>query len=478
MERELKAVIYARYSSDNQREESIEGQIRVCSDFAKSKGYEIINHYIARALSGTNDKRPAFQQMIKDSEKNIFNVVIVYKTDRFSRNRYDSAIYKTKLKKNKVKIEYAAEQIPDDSSGLLLESLLEGFSEFYSASLSENTRRGKKENALKGKLNGGVTPYGYIRKNGNYEIEPQKAKIIQFIFSSYIEGVPFSKIIQDIRNIHNQTFSKSGIKNILNNSVYTGLYTYNTYEGEQFKIENHHPAIITKEIFSQAEKRRAINKRSPNANKGKKKYMLSGLCRCGECGAPYIITHSYKNGEPIYYRMTCNNRKEKKSCANKTRKMDLIENAVIRAIKEKILNPQMIHLLSEKAFSIQETATCGALKDLQAELKSIQKSKDNIIKAIEMGIFTPTTKSRLQELEKAESEIQIKIAKEKQIIPENLTIGQIEEFLNLYCAGDFSDSTFRIELAKTFVKTVLIFNDHAEIILQFQEIELKEILTF
>ena len=260
--------------------------------------------------------------------------------------------------------------------------------------------------------------------------------------------------------------------------IYTGIYIYNTYEGEQFKIENHHPAIITPEIFTQAEKRRAINKRSPNANKGKKKYVLSGLCRCGECGAPFIITHSYKNGDPIYYRMTCNNRKEKKSCTNKTRKMDLIENAVIKAIKEKILNPQMIHSLSEKAFSLQETASTSALKDFQNELKSIQKSKDNIIKAIEMGIFTPTTKSRLEELERAESEIQLKIAKEKSAAPENLSIGQIEDFLTLFCNGDFSDNTFRIELAKTFIKTVLIFQDRAEIILHIQDIEFKETLIF
>lgn len=478
MSETIKAVIYARYSSDNQREESIEGQIRVCTEFAKTKGYEIINQYIDRALSGTNDKRPSFQQMIFDSEKKLFDIVIVYKTDRFSRNRYDSAIYKTKLKKNNVRIEYAAEQIPDDSSGVLLESLLEGFSEFYSASLSENTRRGKKENALKGLLNGGVTPFGYIRKNGNFEIDPEKSKIIQFIYNSYIEGFSFSKIIQDIRNIYNQTFSKSGIKNILKNKVYTGVYIYNTYEGEQFKIENHHPAIITPEIFAQAEKRRAINKRSPNANKGKKKYVLSGLCRCGECGAPFIITHSYKNGEPVYYRMTCNNRKEKKSCTNKTRKMDLIENAVIKAIKEKILNPEIIHLLAKKAFNIQETTAGTNLKELQTELKSIQKSKDNIIKAIEMGIFTPTTKARLQEIEKAESEIQIKIAKEKQIAPENLTLAQIETFLKIYCSGDFSDNTFKIELAKTFIKTVLIFQDRAEIIMHFQELEIKETLIF
>lgn len=472
------ACIYARYSSASQNEQSIDAQIRECKKYAEHHGLIILRTYIDKAQSGTNDKRQDFQKMIKESDKKDYSTLLIWKQDRFARNRYDAIFYKHILKQNGIKVVSITEPISDDPTSIITEGLLESFADFYSKTLSENTRRGKKENAIKGLLNGGVTPFGYIRKNGNYEIDAEKAKIIKFIYNSYIEGIPFSKIIQDIRNIYNQTFSKSGIKNILNNKVYTGIYIYNTYEGEQFKIENHHPAIITPEIFTQAEKRRALNKRSPNANKGKKKYVLSGLCRCGECGAPFIITHSYKNGEPIYYRMTCNNRKEKKSCTNKTRKMDLIENAVIQAIKEKILNPQMIHSLSEKAHALQETATCSTLRDLQTELKSIQKSKDNLIKAIEMGIFTPTTKSRLEELEKAESEIQIKIAKEKQTTPESLTVAQIENFLNLFCKGDFTDNTFRIELAKTFIKTVSIFQDRAEIIMHIQEIEIKKILTF
>ena len=149
----IKAVIYARYSSHSQREESIEGQIRECQDFASRNGFVIIDEYIDRALSGKTDNRENFQRMIKDSEKGHFQAVLMYTLDRFARNRYDSAMYKAKLKKNGVKIYYAKQSIPDTPEGIILESVLEGYAEYYSENLSRNIKRGMKENALQCKSN-------------------------------------------------------------------------------------------------------------------------------------------------------------------------------------------------------------------------------------------------------------------------------------------------------------------------------------
>ena len=122
----MKAVIYARYSSDNQREESIEGQIRECTEYAKYNDLEVVGHYIDRAYSAKTDKRPDFQRMIKDSAKKNFQLVIVWKLDRFARNRYDSAIYKAALKKNGVRVISVTEHITDDATGGLMESIFEG----------------------------------------------------------------------------------------------------------------------------------------------------------------------------------------------------------------------------------------------------------------------------------------------------------------------------------------------------------------
>ena len=119
--------IYARYSSNNQTEQSIEGQIRVCREFAQRNGIIIVGTYIDRATTGTNDNREAFQQMLKDSDKKSFDYVLVYKLDRFSRNKYEMAIHRKHLKDNGVKILSAMENIPETPEGVLLESLLEGY---------------------------------------------------------------------------------------------------------------------------------------------------------------------------------------------------------------------------------------------------------------------------------------------------------------------------------------------------------------
>ena len=154
----MKAVIYARYSSDNQREESIEGQIREYSEYAEKNEITVLRHYIDRAFSAKTDNRPEFQNMIRDSGKRLFDMIIVWKLDRFARNRYDSARYKTLLKKNGVKVVSATEVISDGAEGIILESVLEGYAEYYSADLSEKVVRGMTENALKCKFNGGPSP--------------------------------------------------------------------------------------------------------------------------------------------------------------------------------------------------------------------------------------------------------------------------------------------------------------------------------
>ena len=472
------AVIYARYSSSNQREESIEGQIRICTEYAKKKGYKITNQYIDRAMTGKNDNRPAFRQMLNDSDKGMFDVLLVYKTDRFARNRYDSAIHKTRLKKNKVQIEYAAEQIPNDSTAVLIEGFLENLAEYYSVNLSENTKRGKYENALKKKSNGGVTPIGYKRINGSLVIDEVKAPVVQFAFQSYIDGISYANIIKKARERYGIKLSMSGLKLILQNEVYTGKYIYNTYDGETFIYEDNHEAIVSRETYEKAKEKRLANKRSPNAGKGKRKYALSGLINCGECGGHIIVSHSYKKGEPAFFRLYCLNRKEHKNCNNPTRKMEIVENAVIEAIKNKILDRKTIKTLAEKACSLQEDNSLDKLKEFQTELKNVQKSKNNIIAAIEQGIITPTTKDRLQELEHLESDLQVKIATEKKAENKNLTAPEIEKFLKKYCSGNMKDETFRFELTHTFVKEILLFKNRFEITLKLSDMEIKETVEF
>ena len=191
----MTAVIYARYSSDSQREESIEGQIRECTAYAEKNGFTVVKHYIDRAISAKTDNRPQFQQMIKDSERGIFDVIIVWKLDRFARNRYDSARYKTQLKRNGVKLVSATEVISAGPEGIILESVLEGYAEYYSADLSEKVVRGMTENALKGIYNGGTIPFGYmIDETRHYQPDPLLAPYVEQTFQKYADGATMTDL--------------------------------------------------------------------------------------------------------------------------------------------------------------------------------------------------------------------------------------------------------------------------------------------
>ena len=193
----MKAVIYARYSSDNQREVSIEGQLRECMEYAAQNDITVIANYIDRAMTATSDNRPDFQRMIKDSYKRCFDMVIVWKLDRFSRDRYDSAHYKHILKKNGVKVVSAKENIGDGPEGIILESMLEGMAEYYSAELSVKVKRGLKENALKAKVNGGQIPFGYyIDENQKLAVDQTLAPIVLEAFTMYADGYLIKDIVK------------------------------------------------------------------------------------------------------------------------------------------------------------------------------------------------------------------------------------------------------------------------------------------
>lgn len=246
----MKAVIYARYSSDSQREESIEGQLRECKEYAERNGITVLSTYIDRALSAKTDNRPDFQRMIKDSAKGLFDIVLVWKLDRFSRNRYDSAHYKAILKKNGVKVVSAKEAIAEDSTGILLESLLEGYAEFYSVELSEKIHRGQKENALKGLNNGGRIPLGYVLgKDQRLEIDPITAPVVLEIFTRYAEGETVRAIVESLnkrglQTKRNKPYSMNSFNAILKNRKYIGEYKY-----QDVVIPGGVPAIVPQELF-------------------------------------------------------------------------------------------------------------------------------------------------------------------------------------------------------------------------------------
>ena len=243
-------ILQAVETLDNQREESIEGQIRECTAYAEKNGITIVKHYIDRAISAKTDNRPEFQQMIKDSDKKLFDIVLVWKLDRFARNRYDSARYKTQLKKNGVKLMFATEIISEGPEGIILESVLEGYAEYYSADLSEKVIRGMTENALKGKFTGGAIPFGYIiNADHRFEIDPLTAPFVAETFQRYNDGQTMREIRdwlneKGVKNQRGGLMIFNTIQHMLNNRRYIGELKF-----RDVVVPDAIPPIISLELF-------------------------------------------------------------------------------------------------------------------------------------------------------------------------------------------------------------------------------------
>ena len=197
-----KVAQYARFSSDNQRSESIDAQIRAMNQFCKQNHWQVVSTYTDEARSATTDNRPQFQQMIADSSKGLFDIVLVHKLDRFSRDRYDSAIYKKKLKKNHVKLCSVLERMDDSPESIMMEAVLEGMSEYYSKNLAREVMKGMNETALQCKHTGGCPPLGYdLDENRHLVINEWEAQAVRIIFQMFADGYGYSEII-DRLNAH------------------------------------------------------------------------------------------------------------------------------------------------------------------------------------------------------------------------------------------------------------------------------------
>lgn len=409
---EKTAVIYARYSSDRQREESIEGQVRVCEDFAKRNGYKIIKIYTDSAMTGRTDQRPQFQLMIHDAASRTFSAVIVYKLNRFSRDRYDSAKYKHKLKKCGVKVVSAMENIADDPSGILLESVIEGMAEYYSAELAENVKRGMTENALEGKWPGGVVPLGYkLDENHHLVVDEKGASIVRSIFKAYTCGTTKKRIAEMLNEkfIYTPTgkkFTPSSFNKILKNDIYIGTFSWG-----DVKKEKAIPAILDEDTFRIA---LALNERhKKNVVRAPEFYGLSGKVFCGLCGERMDGKSGTSKYKTTYYYYSCKNH-IRKHCSAKPIRADWVDNTVVSTTTRLLSTPGAIELIAKQAMKMQAYQKKSPIVEaLEAEIKENQKKVENCIKAIENGLMSESLTNHIHEAEERIKGLNEQLQREK-----------------------------------------------------------------
>ena len=472
----MKAVIYARYSSDNQREESIEGQIRECTAFAEKNDITILKHYIDRAYSARTDHRPAFQEMIKDSDKHLFDMVIVWKLDRFSRDRYDSARYKVLLKKNNVRVVSATEVISSGADGILLESVLEGFAEYYSADLAEKVTRGMTENALKCKFNGGSMPIGYvIDEEQHFQIDPLTAPFVLEAFKRYIEGATMKELIdffkeKGIKNKSGGDINYNSIQRMLNNRRYIGEYAF-----RDIVVPDGIPAIIPKELFDRVQAKLAKNKKSPARHKAEEDYLLTTKLFCGCCGA-YMCGDSGKgrSGEVHRYYKCVSIKKRRATCSKKSVRKDWIEDIVVNATMKMLMSDTTIDAIVSALMTLQDAENVN-LPLYEKQLKETNVAINNLLNAIQAGILNRSTKERFDQLEATRDELENKIAAEKLAKP-RITEEQLRFFLDRFRKLDVRQLSHRRMLIDTFVNAVFLYDD--KLVLTYNFREGTETITF
>ena len=477
----MNAVIYARYSSDNQREESIEGQLRECKEYADQNGITVVRTYIDRALSAKTDSRPQFQQMIHDSATHTFEAVLVWKLDRFSRNRYDSAHYKRILKNNRVHVVSVTEPISNTPEGIMLESLLEGMAEYYSAELAEKVSRGHKENALKAKFNGGPVPLGYrIDSEHHYQIDPATAPVVQEAFQRYAAGESIRSIIESlnargIRNSRGNRFTKNSFQTLLKNRRYLGEYRY-----KDTVIPDAIPAIIDPECFDAVQRRCEIHRQAPAHNKADVHYLLTTKLFCGKCGTMMAgeSGRSHTGTVHCYYKCGTRKRSGKEACSLKPVRKEPLEQFVVQTALEKVLNGRVIDLLADKLLEYQSKENTR-LPVLQAELNEVKRRIDNLVAAIEQGILTPSTKARMEELEQQREALETSILQE-QIEKPPITREQILFWFDQFRHGDPADIAFQEKVIDCFVNSIYLFDDRIVVNFNYQEgghpVSLEEVL--
>lgn len=476
----INAVIYARYSSHNQTECSIEGQLEVCRRFAEEHNYNVINEYIDRAKTGTKENRDSFKKMISDSKKQTFQVIIVYQLDRFARNRYTSIIYKKELQELGIRVLSARENITDDASGILMESVLEGMAEYFSVELGQKVKRGMKLNAENCYYNGGTVPLGYklevvsdekfnnsIKKavKKKYVIDEEKAPIVKKIFEMYASDKRMVEIINYLNKLgltttYNKPFNRSSIRRILENRKYIGIYSYQDEE-----TENGIPRIIDDDLFYKVQKELEKNGLTPARRRAKTEYLLSNKLYCGLCKEKMIGKSGTSKTGKLHTYYSCKSA-IKHQCDMESIKKDDIENIVAKACQD-ILTTDNIDLVAKKIveYSNKEQDTIE-YRQLNKSLKDNEKKKDNLVIAITQCDNDSTRQILFDELSKTQAiidNVNNALLEEK---AKHLRIStrEVKFFLKSFKKGNINNAKYKKTLINVLINRVYLYKDKATIL--------------
>lgn len=494
----VRAAIYVRYSSENQRDESIDAQLRSIKDYAKRNNLVVVKVFTDRAKSATTDKRPGFLEMIEESKKKKFDVVLVHKLDRFARNRHDSIGYRMELKRNGVSLVSVLENLDDESpESLILESVLEAMAEYYSKNLARETQKGLMENAMKCKHTGGKPPLGYDvdPETKRLVINLKEAAAVQYIFKLYLEGYGYKKIVtalkdKGFRTKKGNVIGSSSIHDILKNEKYKGVYFFNKSaakdvdgkrnghayksDDEIVRIEDGVPAIIKTEDFDLVQQKLKKNVKTKAKYRAKEIYLLSGKIFCGECDLSYAGNRriSGHGGKSYFITYRCNNRDRTAECMNKEIRRDHIEAYILEKLSEYVFDDSLIPIMREEYCSYQLSKNSDVVlmnENLKKRLRDVDREISNLVNLL-AKTGSEALLGKLSRLEKEKDELQDKLNNiDIDGFNMQVSIEQISQSFNkardMFREGKLVNTKKLIEL---FIDRVIVFEDHIDIYYNFR----------
>ena len=468
-------VVYARYSSAGQNDQSIDGQLEKCREYAAQRGMRIVAEYCDRALSGRYaETRPEFQRMISDSAKHGFEYILVWKLDRFSRDRYDSAIYKKKLRANGVRVLSVTEGIEESSESVLLEAILEAMAEEYSRQLAQNVRRGMRQNAEKCLTVGGQTPLGYDIVDKKYKINAAEAEVVRQIHAAYLDGMPQKRIVemldaQGMRNKRGNPVTLNQVKTILRSVKYAGVYAY----GNEIRIDGGIPAIVSPEEKERVLAMLEANGKAPGHAKAKVEYYLHGKLFCGECGAPMVGECGRGKGGATYYYYTCSTRKKAHTCTKRAERKDVVELYICQQIVQQVLTDERIDMISDAVVAeYAKSFDASGIKPLEKELRELDKQLDALVDSLVKTTSAAAIDRINAKIETAETRRKavsdelshLKVASAAEVRKED-----VKAWMMQYKHGDLTDEGYRSKLIELFLNSAYLYDDRLVLFFSFDK---------
>ena len=457
---QLTTAIYARYSSSVQNDASIEQQVAECEEYAKQHNYIIVATYEDRAISGKRDNRPGLQRMLRAADRHEFQVLLAYKSNRISRNMTNALKYEDRLEKAGVKVVYCKEEFGDNATGRFMLRTMMNMNQFYSENMAEDIRRGLRDSAQKCKVISTI-PYGYRKgEDGRYVLDEEAAKVVAEIFRRFLNDESYVDIADELnrRNVltkQGKKWKKNSFHSILENERYTGTYIY-----DDIRIEDGMPKIIERSVFEMAKKKLGEYKTIRARKHDDNDYMLTGKLFCGYCcGAMVGYSGTGHMGDKYFY-YACQTRRTENACDKTNIRKEYIEAEVTRAVLETVLDDSTVEWIADNMLLFAKKYNAKSrLATYEKQFKSTKRQIDNVVHAVEMGMYSEELKERMKTLEEDKNRLAGLIAVEKANTI-NIDRDRVITYLESVRHGDYKDPDFQHMIIRDFVRAVYLYKDY------------------